>query len=421
MRISRPIALALLLGTGSAIAETSAPLTLPEVFAAIRNSHPALASANASTDAARARIDQETSWADPRLGIDLRRADTELNAETTNLGTVNEVEVTLSQEIPLSGRPRLRGLAAKAETSVASAQALRREWMLLNQARLSFTRLAAADEHLAVNTRLHDNLVQTRALTRQAYETGQKPQMELLSLETDLAKLDAERTDLESRRLQESALLNSLMLRPVETVIAPLTLPAPALPALSVSDAVARARVRSPEITVALRETDAAQARLAVVRKNRAIDPEFMLTARRMRGSGDTISSFDTGVSFSLPWANPGRTRAELVEARSRVTAARAEADAGEVEITGMVATAHARATAAYAQVKRYQDELLPLSRASTDAARRDYETGRASLTSVLAAQRMTLETELKLADFRTEQALASAELCFLTSQDVQP
>ena len=33
----------------------------------------------------------------------------------------------------------------------------------------------------------------------------------------------------------------------------------------------------------------------------------------------------------------------------------------------------------------------------------------------------MTLETELQLTTARAEHALAAAELCFLTSQDVQP
>jgi cobalt-zinc-cadmium efflux system outer membrane protein len=414
MRFPRAIALALLLGSGTALAETSSTLTLPEVFASVRANHPALAAATASTEAARARIDQEKAWADPRLGVDLKR-------DTSRLADYSELEVTVSQELPLSGRPRLRAAAARAEVGVASAQARRREWMLLNQARLTFTRLAAVDERLALNTRLHDNLVQTRLLARQAYETGQRSRLDLLSLETELATLDGERAELSGQRLQESAALNALMIRPIETVVAPLTLPAPAPPSLALPDAVARARAMSPDITVALGELDAAHARLAVVRQNRAIDPEVSVTGRKMRGMSGTFDNFDTGVAFSLPWANPGRTRAELTEARSRVTVARAELASAEAEIAGMVASAHTRAATTFARIQRYHGELLPLSSAAAETARRDYETGRAPLIAVLAAQRMTLSTEQQLADLRAEHALASSELCFLTSQDVQP
>jgi outer membrane protein TolC len=421
--------LCLLLGFAPAVAfaadaappDAPATLTLAEVIASIRNHHPALVAARASADAATARIDQEKAWMDPRVGLSLNRADTALKADTNNPGKINEVEVMVSQEVPLSGRPRLRARAASAEAGVASAQATRREWMLLNEARTTFTRLAAADARLAVNTRLRANLDQTRHLARQAYENGLRPQSELLALDTELAKLDAERADLDGLRGEEAARLNALLLRPAATAIPALELPPPAEPVLSLPEAVARARALSPDLAVALREADAARAKLAVVQKNRAIDPEFSVTARRMRGSGDVVSSYDTSVSFSISWANPGRTRAELAEARARISAARAEVEAGEAGIAGMVASAHTRATTTYAQVRRYESELLPLARASADAARRDYEAGREPLVAVLAARRMILETELKLVDFRAEHALAAAELCFLSGQDVQP
>ena len=351
----------------AAFAAEPASLTLAEVFAAIRARHPALVAADASAEAARARIDQEKAWADPRLTLSANRAETGFASETTNPARVNELEVMISQEIPLGGRPRLRAQAASAEAGVASAEARRREWMLLNEARLAFTRLAAADERLAVNARLRENLDQTRVLTRLAYEAGLRPQSELLSLEADHARLDADRAELEGRRAQEAASLNALMLRPAGAAVPALALPEPAEPALALPDAVARAREFSPGIAVALRETEAAQARLALVRKNRIPDPELSLTARRMRGSGDVIGSYDTAVSFSLPWVQPGRTRAELSEARARVAAARAETEAGEAEIAGRVASVHARASATFAQIARYRDELLPLVRASAD------------------------------------------------------
>ena len=411
----------LLLGAGSSFAQTAAPLTLTEVYAAIRDHHPALNAARATTDATRARIAQEKAWADPRLGIDLKRGDTSGNAATTKLNTYNELEVSLSQELPLSGRNKLRAKAAEAEASVADAETRRREWMLLNQARSTFTRLAAADERLGINQRLRENLAQTLALARQSYETGLRPQAELLALQTRLAQLDADRNDLESMRAQESSALNALMIRPVDTPIDSLTLPAPVTPALSLPDAVARARAMSPDITIALKQVNAAQARLAVVRKNRSIDPELSITARQMKGSDDGIGSYDTGISFTLPWFQSGRTDAERREALSRLSAARSESEASEATITSMVASSHARAAAGYAQVKRYQDELVPLARASSAAARRDYETGRAQLPAVLMAEQSLLETELKLTDIRAEQAIASAELCFLTSQDVTP
>ncbi|AHF91575.1 transporter [Opitutaceae bacterium TAV5] len=395
------------------ISPAVAPLTLPAIFAELRARHPALTAARAAAEASRARVDSEGAWMDPRLRVEFMRDN------TNRFTTYNDLEFGLTQEIPLSGRPKLRARAAAAEATVADAQSLRSEWLLLNQARTAFTRLAATDERLALNTQLRALLAQTRVLVRLAYETGQRPQTDLLALDTDLARLDAERTDLDSARSQDAAMLNALLLRPAQTPVAPLTLPPPAPPSLTLADAVARARARSPDIAVALRETAAADARLALARKVNAIDPELMIAARHMNGSGEAIYAYDTGIAFSMPWFNARRNRAEIRAAQSQLASPRAAADAGEAEIAGLTAAAHARTAATAAQVGRYENELLPLAAAATAAARRDYETGRAPLPSLLDAERATLDTRQKLADIRADHALAAAELAFLTASDL--
>lgn len=413
----RFIALALALGAGFAFAHAQepVPLTLPDLFAEIRARHPALAAGRASTEAARARVSQEKAWMDPRLSIDVMRE------ETTRLDTYSEVSVRIAQELPLSGRNALRAQAATAEVAVADAQTRRREWLLLNEARLAYFKIAATDERLALNAQLQTLLHQTRDLSRQAYETGLRPQMDLLGVETNLNRLEIEGTELKSLRTQETARLNALRLRPAETLIARLVLPTPAPPSLDLAEAVARARLLSPDLAIALKETSVAEARLALARKNRAIDPEIMFTARQMNGSGEILSSYDTGIAFNLPWLNPSRTRNEVREAQSRVTATRAETEANVADLAGQVSSLHARVAGGYRQILHYENELLPLVRSSAEAARRDYETGRAPLLAVLAAERDTREAEMKLADLRAEHALAHAEFSFLTSQDLAP
>ncbi|WP_081722146.1 TolC family protein [Geminisphaera colitermitum] len=388
-------------------------LTLQAVFSQLLARHPALAAARAAAEASRARIDTEGSWMDPRLRIEFMRDN------TNRLTTYDDLEFGITQEIPLSGRPRLRARAAAAEATVADAQATRREWLLLNQARTAFTRLAATDERLVTNKQLQTLLAQTRALLRLSYETSLRPQSDLLALDTDLARLAAERTDLLSARAQDAAQLNALLLNPAATRIAPATLPPPSPPALDLAAAVSRAREYSPDIAIALRETTAAGARLAIARKNKSIDPELMIAARHMNASSEAIYSYDTGIAFSLPWFNGRRNRAEIRAAESQLAAARSEVAATEAEVAGMAASAHARVTATHEQVRRYEAELIPLAAATTAAARRDYETGRASLPAVLDAERMTLDTRMKLADIRAEHALAAAELAFLTGADL--
>ena len=391
----------------------AAPLSLDAIFTELRARHPALAAARAESDAARARVAQQQAWMDPRLTVEQMR-------DNTRLDDYSELKLTVAQELPLSGRNTLRARAAGAEAAVLDSAARIREWRLLDQARTTFVRLAATDERLALNQKLRELARQSAALARLAYENGRANQTEALLAETELARLDAERTELAAARATDRARLNALLLRPADTPLGPVSLPSPAPPALDASAAVARARAASPEIAAALRAADAAEARLALADKNRAIDPELMVSARHMRGmGGDPVTAFDTGVSFSLPWFQRGRTDAERTEARARLAAARADADATAAEVAGMAAAAHARASAAHEQVLRQSDQLAPLARASAEAARRDYEAGRGPLLTVLAAERVAVEAELRLAYARAELALADAELAFLTVQDL--
>lgn len=406
--------LAMVLLASTAVAEEPPPpLTLGDVFSAIRTQHPALAAGRAEAEAMRARVAQEKAWMDPKVGVEWRRED------SLRINTYSEIEVTASQELPLSGRNKLRSEAAAAEAGVADAAVAVRERDLFNQARISYLRIAAVDTKSAVNERLRALLRQTLTLTRQGYERGQRMQADLISAQTELARLDAEQADLAAMRVEDVSKLNALMQRPPETAIAPLALPEAHSISLTPAEALAHARTHNPELTRAARRVKAAEAQLAVAEKNRSIDPEIMIRGRQMNRSGDVISSYDTGVAFSVPWFNDKRNKAQRAEARSTIAAARAEVQMTESELAGMVAGMLQRINITAAQIARYRNELLPLAQQQATTQRRAYESGQAPLLEVIMAQRGLLETEMKLVEVRSEHAMATASYDFLTAQDV--
>ncbi|MFT3868690.1 MAG: TolC family protein [Nibricoccus sp.] len=393
--------------------EPPPPLTLGDVFSAIRTHHPALAASRAEAEAMRARVAQEKAWMDPKVGVEWRRED------TLRFATYSEIEVTASQELPLSRRNKLRSEAAAAEAGVADAAIAVRERDLFNQARTAYLRIAAVDTKAAVNERLRALLRQTVTLTRQAYERGQRMQADLITTQAELARLDAEQADLAAMRVEDVSKLNALMLREPATAIAPLNLPEARPISITPAEALAHARLHNPELARAARRVKAAEAQLAIAEKNRAIDPEIMVRGRQMNRSGDVISSYDTGVAFSVPWFNDKRNKAQRAEARSMITAARAEVQMTESELAGMVAGVIQRINITATQIARYRNELLPLAQQQAATQHRAYESGQAPLLEVVMAQRALLETEMKLVEVRSEHAQATASYDFLTAQDV--
>ncbi len=408
-------AAALVFASAAVAEEPPPPLTINEVFSAVRAQHPALAASRAEAEAARSRVTQEKAWMDPKVGVEWRRDN------IRPLNTYSEIEVTASQELPLSRRNKLRAEVASTEASVADASTRVRERKLLNDARTAYLRIAAIDTKTAVNDRLRTLLRQTTTLTRQAYESGQKMQSDLIATQTELSRLDAEQAELLAMRAESVSKLNALMQRPPETPVSHLALPEPIPLTLTPAEALAHARAHNPELTLAARRVKTAEAKLAVAQKNRTPDPEVMIRGRQMNRTGDILSSYDTGVSFSVPWFNEGRNRAQLTEARSGIAAARAEVQMTDSELAGMIAGMIQRANTTFAQIARYNNELLPLSRQQAASQRRAYEAGRAPLLDVFMAERSSIETEMALVNVRAEHALAAAEFDFLTAHDVTP
>ncbi|HUG12642.1 MAG TPA: TolC family protein [Opitutaceae bacterium] len=394
----------------AASVEPAPVLTLDDALAEVRARHPALAAARAGVDAARARSDGASAWADPRVSVELMRND------TTRLSTYSEVELMVSQEIPLAGRPRLKTGVANAEASVAETMVLVRERMLLNQARGAYVKAAGAAGQFAALAELRKNLELRFSLVRQAYESGARSQGDVTELSVALSRLDAERTELETVEQEARAQLDALMLRSGETTAQPLVLPTPAPPAHSSEVARQMALANHPDLLLLARKLAATDARLALAKTNRTPDLEVMVRAKQMNRSGDLISAYDTGVSFSVPWFNGRRTRSEVAEATSLAREAQADSESASAELAGMVTSMHRRMSADYDQWLRQRDELIPLARVQTEITRRNYETGRAILTDLLAADGAVLEAELALARLASAHARTASDFDFLTA-----
>src|SRR4051794_30725809 len=124
---------ALLLTVWPAVAQTNSPgLTVEQVVAEVLKNNRSLKSARASWEAMKERAPQERAWADPRAGVDVERMG------TTRFDTYTDNEWMVSQEIPLSGKNRLRGKVAEAEANAFYSTVRGRELDLASRARMAF-------------------------------------------------------------------------------------------------------------------------------------------------------------------------------------------------------------------------------------------------------------------------------------------
>ncbi len=363
-------------------------LTLEQVVAAVRERHPALEAGRARIGAAEAAATGAGAWDDPLVGVEIMREG------TTDPFDPSAFEWMIEQRLPLSRRNRLAADVASASTGLARAALAARELALVAEAKAAFAEYAGAERRLELNAH-HQGLVrQLVGTARSRFQIGGEPQATVLLAETDLARLEQERLALASAGAAARTRLRTLMsLEPGATLGRPHLEETPPLPpAAAALESLALGR--HPEVQSAVAALETESARLALAKRNRFPDPAVRIAARTRNGGGRVIDDYDTAIVFNLPWANPRRTRNEVLEAEQSARAARAELDAVRLEAEGAVREQWERLDAQRRRLALTADRLLSLARQNVDAARIAYETGRVTFLELISALRTATELE---------------------------
>src|SRR4051812_14773470 len=152
-------------------------LSLEFVLAEVLHKNPSLKAAQANWEAMKQRIPQARAWEDSRFGVDVERSG------TTRFATFSDNEWMLSQEIPISGKNRLRGRVAAADAAGAFIELHRRQIDLSVRARAAYFRLANAFAQLDLSQKNLALWKQFVAAARTKYELGTQSQADVLVAE----------------------------------------------------------------------------------------------------------------------------------------------------------------------------------------------------------------------------------------------
>ncbi len=299
----------------------------------ILQNNPSLAAARANVDAAEARVTQARSWDNPRASFDTRAG--RFVSVPDNAFTDQRIDV--EQPIPVTGKNRLRGHAAKAEVSVTAAALRRRELDLIAQARASYLRLANAYQFLNLNRESAGFLKQIADSARFKYEAGTETQANLLNAETALAKLEESAFDFQRQIADEESLLNTLMNRPPASPLA-----RPLVPAMQVVDTefdqlTEIALAHRPEILAAQNKVAAAKTNLRLAQRAWYPDPSVRAEISRYNGSSEPVSEFMVGFAVELPWFNHKKISAGISEQCAMLESAEQELAAAKAESVGII------------------------------------------------------------------------------------
>ena len=391
-------------------------LSLGDVTSAVLANNPAIQQALKKWAAAKARVTQEAAWDDLKVSGSSRAArfvDVAPNSFTDQMASVEQI-------IPLTGKNLVRARIAAADAVEAFERARREQLDVLGKTRASYFRLLNATAQLELNRKNLVSLRQIAEVSRSRYEVGKANAAEPLAGEVEASKLLESQQDILRNISAEQSQLNVLMNR---DAFAPLGRPQETnIKALNISMMQAReiALANRPEIKIAQARIDMEKSRLGLARRNWIPDPAIKVEAQRYNDSGQAASEVDAGVSFTVPWVNPGKYSAAVREAKENLAAAQHEFDRANAESLGALRDALEKVHTTKHHVDLFQDKLVPQARQAFEANQFAYETGKATFLEWITAQRHLRDLEAMGQQHIADYYAALAELEAVVGADLK-
>src|SRR6516162_261490 len=393
--------------TGNGESLSRAPASQRELISIVLRDNPALKAARAKWEAMKARVPQAKAWEDLRAGADFRVE------RSVNIPPNSFMDQTamLEQEVPISGKNLSRARAATAEARATFEDFRRTELDVVMRARIAYARLANGDSQLDVNRRNSELLEQFVQISRSRYEAGTATQADVLTAQTDAAKLLEARAQIEREVSESQSALNVLMNRSAQ---AHLDLPASLVftrQALSLQKLQALALVQRPELQRAQDRIDTERFRLELANRQWFPDPALNVKTQRYNDAAQGVSEVDVGVSFPLPFLNWKKSGAGVLEARKSLENAQHEFDATRTETFGLVRDQLKKIQTSATQYELYQSNILPVARQTVEASRAAYEASTGGFLELITARRTLQDAESAALNRLTEYETAVAEL----------
>ncbi len=393
---------------GGEYGAASSRLSLGEVTRAVLENNPAIKEAESRWQAAIHRVRQANAWDDPRIAGESRvhrYVDVPPNA-------FMDQTLGIEQLIPLTGKNLVRGRVAGAEAFSAFEEARRTQLDVIAKARGAYFQLANAYDQLDINSKNLTSLKQIADISRSRYETGLENAANVLVAETDYSKLQEARRDLERNLSDAQSQLNTLMNRDAFAPVgAPVNMASLDHAHVSVSRLQAIMLAQRPEVQMARAKIDGEKSKLQLAHRAWIPDPAIAIKGQRYNDAAEAVSELDAGLTFTIPWVNPGKYAAGVREARANLTAAEQGLEREQKEALRLLRDQLAKIETFHHHVELFRDKLVPQAQQAFEATQLSYESGKATFLDWISAQRNLRDIEAMAREHLAHYQVAVAEL----------
>lgn len=369
-----------------------------------QTNNPALKSADARINAARANEKTVRTWEDPTVRVGVNPARESFRASD------GDILYGVEQKLPLFGKPKAARAVAEAETKVTQANAIFQFQQLRKDIAQNVFKTAFANRALQIGEQDLVWLDTILAVTEQRYELGTATQFDVLRLQNEHSKRAEQlKTDLQMLE-HERVNLNRLLNRKLDSSWPILELP-PIAPPIFYSDRLTTLAIKNePKLKMMRRQIEQATATMEMTRRERY--PNFSVGGEVRNYSGN--GSFRQGMvtlSFNVPWGNQKKYDSAVTRDQASKNATELDAADYQLAVQNDIHNLTVKIDAARREAVLYRDEILPRSRIALESARGGWESNAGMFRDVLDARRMLLDAQLMYERAIAEQYQMMSEL----------
>lgn len=282
-----------------------------------------------------------------------------------------ELTLTLASVLERGGKLDARQALARSHIDALAVEREVRRLDLLAEVARRYLAMVAARRQGEI---AEQDIVQRRrtlAGARQRLQAGASPESVILTAEAALARAELEKARAQQRFGAARQYLAALWgeREPQFEIVA--ADPA-ALPEIADFAALSALLERTPELAQFVGQRRIREARLQLARSQASADLSWQAGVRRLEASDD----FGMVGTLSLPLGAERRAAPEIRAAEAELGALEIEREARELSLHSTLAEAHGRYRAAQLEVRRLQDEVIPLLSRAESAAERAYRAG---------------------------------------------
>lgn len=357
------------------------PARLNDLIREALAGNPEILAAQKRYEAARQRPAQESSLPDPVLSLGYASNGGPLPGQGLGTQPTSNIGFMVSQEIPSSGKRKLRGDIAAKEADAEFQEYLAVQLSVRSRVTQAFHRLHHAYAALDILTENKDLLAQVIRVSEARYSAGKAAQQDILKAQTQLSILEARIVEKQQDRNIAESEINAVLNRRPGT---PLGIPEDSQPeplGLTVDELLAKAAGASPDLRRAQEVIQRNELAVNLARKD--FQSDYTVSAGYFNMGGmPPMYQFRVDVPIHLHTGQ--RQRPALDEQVHRLHESRYEFEAADQDLQFRVREAYLAAQTAYRLVKLYADTILPQSSLTIESSLPSYETGGTDFLSVL-------------------------------------